>query len=87
MTRRESARFQVTGPAQVMTGEYALHTVVTSPATGDEKFTAGYQAIEYPHIQRRQVIKPAEVKIRVIDVKTALGFNVGYINGTGDQVP
>jgi LmbE family N-acetylglucosaminyl deacetylase len=82
-----SARFQVNLPAQVTTGEYALHAVVTSPATGDEKFTAGYQVIEYPHIQRRQVIKPAEVEIKVIDVKTAPGIGVGYINGAGDQVP
>lgn len=82
-----SARFQVTPPAQVTTGEYTLHAVVTSSATGDEKFTSGYQAIEYPHIQRRQVIKPAEVEIKVIDVKTAPGISVGYINGAGDQVP
>ncbi|HUO29770.1 MAG TPA: NEW3 domain-containing protein, partial [Bryobacteraceae bacterium] len=81
-----SARFQVTPPAAVTTGEYTLHAVVTSPATG-EKFTTGYQAIEYPHIQRRQVIKPAEVEIKVIDVKTAPGISVGYINGAGDQVP
>jgi len=81
-----SARFQVTPPAEVTTGEYSLHAVVTSPATG-EKFTTGYQAIEYPHIQRRQVIKPAEVEIKVIDVKTAPGISVGYINGAGDQVP
>src|SRR5207302_4872524 len=52
-----SARFQVTAPAQVKTGEYTLRAVVTSQATGDEKFTTGYQEIEYPHIQRRQVIK------------------------------
>ena len=82
-----SARFQVTPPAQVTTGEYTLRAVVTSPATGDEKFSAGYQVIEYPHIQRRQVIKPAEVEIRVIDVKTTPGISVGYINGAGDQVP
>ncbi len=43
--------------------------------------------IEYPHVQRQQVIKPAKVEIKVIDVKTALGINVGYINGAGDQVP
>ena len=82
-----SARFRVTPPAQVTASEYTMHAVVTSPATGDEKFTTGYQAIEYPHIQRRQVIKPAEVEIRVIDVKSAPGISVGYINGSGDQVP
>lgn len=87
MTRRETARFQVTPPAQVTIGEYTFHAVVTSPATGDENFSAGYQAIEYPHFQRRQVIKPAKVEIKVIDVKTTPGISVGYINGAGDQVP
>jgi hypothetical protein len=82
-----SARFQVTAPPQVKTGEYTLHAVVTSQATGDERFATGYQEIEYPHIQRRQVIKPAEVALKVVDVKTIPGIRVGYIIGVGDQVP
>ena len=79
--------FHVIAPAQVKTGEYTLRAVVTSPATGDEKFTTGYQEIEYPHVQRRQVIKPAEVALKVVDVKIVPGIRVGYIVGVGDQVP
>jgi hypothetical protein len=82
-----SARFQITAPAQVKAGEYTLRAVVTSPATGDEKFAYGYQEIEYPHVQRRQVIDPAETALKVIDVKVAPNLNVGYIVGVGDQVP
>lgn len=82
-----SARFDVTAPAQPKTGEYTLRAVVTSEATGDENFTSGYQEIEYPHVQRRQVIKPAEVALKVVDVKTVSGLRVGYIAGVGDQVP
>jgi LmbE family N-acetylglucosaminyl deacetylase len=82
-----SARFTVTAPAQAKAGDYALRAIVTSDATGGEKFTDGYQEIEYPHIQRRQVIKPAEIALKVIDVKTAPNLNVGYIEGVGDQVP
>jgi LmbE family N-acetylglucosaminyl deacetylase len=82
-----SARFQITPPAQVKAGDYSLRAVVTSPATGDEKFANGYQVIEYPHIQRIQVIKPAEIPLKVIDVKTVPNLNVGYIVGVGDQVP
>ena len=82
-----SARFEITAPAQVKTGEYTLRAVVTSPAVPNEKFTDGYQAIEYPHVERRQVIKPAETDLKVIDVKTVPGISVGYITGVGDQVP
>ncbi len=82
-----SARFMVTPPAQVKTGDYALRAVVTSSVTGDQRFANGYQDIEYPHVQRRQVIKPAEISLKVIDVKTAPNLSVGYIEGVGDQVP
>ena len=82
-----SARFRVTAPASVKVGEYPVTAVVTSSVTGDEKFSSGYQEIEYPHVQRRQVIKPAVVSVKVIDVKTVPGLNVGYVNGVGDQVP
>jgi hypothetical protein len=82
-----SARFQVTAPAGVKIGEYKLKAIVTSQATGGEQFANGYQEIEYPHIQRRQVIKPAETTLKVVDVKVAPSLNVGYIVGVGDQVP
>jgi hypothetical protein len=82
-----SARFVVTAPARVKTGAYTLRAVVMSPAAGTERFTAGYQEIEYPHVQRRQVIKPAETAVQVVDVKVAPGLKVGYVMGVGDQVP
>jgi hypothetical protein len=82
-----SARFMVTPPPQVKTADYTLRAVVTSPQSGDEKFTNGYQEIEYPHVQRRQVIKPAEIALKVVDVKTVPNLSVGYIEGVGDQVP
>jgi hypothetical protein len=82
-----SARFRVTAPVHLAIGAYPVRAVVTSPATGEQKFTVGYEAIEYPHIQRRQVIKPAVTSVKVIDVKTTPNVKVGYIVGVGDQVP
>jgi NPCBM-associated, NEW3 domain of alpha-galactosidase len=79
-----SARFQITTPAQTKIGEYTLRALVTS---GGETYANGYQEIEYPHIQRRHVIKPAEIALKVVDVKTAPNVNVGYVVGVGDQVP
>ncbi len=82
-----SARFEVTAPRQARTGAYTIRAVVTSPATDNETFTVGYQDIEYPHIERRQMIKPAETTVKVVDVKSVPNLTVGYIVGVGDQVP
>jgi LmbE family N-acetylglucosaminyl deacetylase len=82
-----SARFDVTAPAQAKVGQYALRAVVSSPSIPNATFSEGYQVIEYPHIQRRQVIKPAEAALKVVDVKTTPNINVGYVVGVGDQVP
>jgi hypothetical protein len=82
-----SARFLVTAPAQAKVGEYTLRAVVRSPAFEGRQFANGYQEIEYPHIQRRQVIEPAETALKVVDVKTVPDVSVGYIAGVGDQVP
>ena len=82
-----TARFLVDAPANVKLGDYALRAVVTSTATGATRFATGYQEIEYPHVQRRQVIKPAEASMKVVDVKTVPNISVGYVVGVGDQVP
>jgi hypothetical protein len=78
-----SARFKVTAPGVRKPGEYTLRAVVTA---GETKFTSGYQEIEYPHVERRQMMKPAEASLKVVDVKLAPGLSVGYVVGAGDQV-
>lgn len=82
-----TARFVVDAPPNVKVGDYGLRAVVTSTASGATRFTTGYQEIEYPHVQRRQVIKPAEASVKVVDVKTVPNISVGYVVGVGDQVP
>jgi LmbE family N-acetylglucosaminyl deacetylase len=82
-----SARFQITAPSHVKTGDYTLRAVVTSPAAPGKTFADGYQVIEYPHVERRQVMNPAETSLKVIDVKTVPNLSIGYIVGVGDQVP
>ena len=82
-----SARFIVTAPVAAKVGQYSLKAVVTSPSVPGEKFSTGYKEIEYPHVERRQVIEPAETNLKVVDVKVTPGINVGYVDGVGDQVP
>jgi len=82
-----SVRFVVSVPAAVKEGEYRLRAVVTSTATGAERFAKGYREIDYPHIERRQVIDPAETAFKVMDVKVTPDIRLGYVVGAGDEVP
>jgi hypothetical protein len=82
-----SARFAVTAPPTATVGTNVITAVVTSDVTGAQSFSSGYQEIEYPHVERRQVIKPATTTAKVVDVKTVANVKVGYVMGVGDQVP
>jgi GlcNAc-PI de-N-acetylase len=83
-----TSRFTVAPPAAVRPGDVELTAEVTaSEGAANGTFTAGYQAIEYPHIQRRHKIIPATSRVKVIDVAVAPSLAVGYIMGVGDQVP
>jgi len=82
-----SARFQITAPAQLKMGDYPLRAIVTSPSFPNQQFESGYEVIEYSHVERRQVMKPAETALKVVDVKTVPNLSVGYVVGAGDQVP
>jgi LmbE family N-acetylglucosaminyl deacetylase len=82
-----TVRFVVTVPANIRPGEYKMQGLVTSAAAGTDRFSSGYQEIDYPHIERRQVIKPAVTSLKVMNVRVAPNIRVGYIVGVGDQVP
>ncbi|MGE5198681.1 MAG: PIG-L family deacetylase [Rhodospirillaceae bacterium] len=80
----EPVRFTVTPPRGAKPGSYAIKAVVTSEG---ERFTNGYQVIEYPHTRRRHLIRAAEAALEIIDVAIAPRLNIGYVMGVGDQVP
>jgi hypothetical protein len=86
-----TVRFTVTPPAAPALGELALKAEATAAKapdlTGSEQFTQGYQVIEYPHIQRRHKVIPAETTVKVVDVGVAPGIKLGYVMGVGDLVP
>jgi len=42
--------------------------------------------VAYPHIQTHRYYTPAEARVLVLDLKT-VPLNVGYIMGSGDEVP
>lgn len=79
-----TVRFTVAPPARTKPGEYAVRAVMTA---GGDRFDLGYQAVEYPHTQRRHLVHAAAARIKVVDVSVPAGLNVGYVMGVGDQVP
>ena len=53
---------------------------------GAARYTQDLQTIAYPHIQTHRLYAPALARVRAFDVKVA-PVTVGYIMGSGDQVP
>ena len=49
-------------------------------------FSSELQTIAYPHIQTHRLYRPATVAAQIVDVKVA-PVRVGYVMGSGDQVP
>jgi hypothetical protein len=80
----EAVRFTVRPPRGTKPGAYPVRAVLTS---GGERFTNGYQVVEYPHTRRRHLLRAAEATLKVLDVAIAPRLNVGYVMGVGDQVP
>jgi LmbE family N-acetylglucosaminyl deacetylase len=78
-----SVAFTVTAPAGRKPGafEIAAEAVVNGIAHRTD-----LQTIAYPHIQTHRVYSPARAVAQVFDLKTA-AVNVGYVMGSGDQVP
>jgi LmbE family N-acetylglucosaminyl deacetylase len=54
--------------------------------TDNKRFDKDETIIDYPHITKQMVLKPAESKCIRIDLKTS-GDAIGYIMGAGDEVP
>jgi len=79
-----AARFTVTPPRGAKPGAYTLKAVV---ASGADRFTGGYQVVEYPHTRRRHLTNVAEATLKIINVSVAPRLQIGYVMGVGDQVP
>ncbi len=80
----QTVRFTVRPGPKAALGEYVVTALASA---GPETYGTGYQIVEYPHIRRRQLEIPASVAVKVMDVRLAPGLNVGYVMGTGDEVP
>jgi hypothetical protein len=51
-----------------------------------QTYHRGFHRIEYDHIPVQTIFPPAQVRVVLLDVKTA-GKKIGYIPGAGDSIP
>ena len=79
----EPILFSVT-PSAVQSGAYTLKAVARC---GDHSYETGWQSVGYPGLVPYNMYKPAQLKTRKVDVKLAPGLRIGYVMGTGDNVP
>ena len=80
----QTVRFQIRPANNTAPGEFHVRALVSA---GGQTFTRGFQVIEYPHIRRQHIYEAADATLKVLDVKTAPNLTIGYVMGTGDQVP
>ena len=80
----QTVRFNVRPGAKTPLGDYVVGALAS---TGPQRFETGFQVVEYAHTRRRQLEIPASIAVKVMDVRLATNLNVGYVMGTGDEVP
>jgi hypothetical protein len=73
----------VTTARDAAPGRYSLKAAAVS---GERVYDLSMQTVSYPHIQTHRMYAQAGEQVRVLDLKVA-PVKVGYVMGTGDQVP
>ncbi len=73
--------FQLVSDKDAQSGSAIAEAVV-----GDKVINTGRVLIDYPHISPQMIFPKAEIKLVRVDLKKA-GDSIGYVMGSGDQVP
>ncbi len=74
----------VVHPGRLTEHSYLLKAVAESQG---HRFDSGYETAGYPGIIPYPLYRPAQDTVRGVDVRVAPKLNVGYVMGTGDDVP
>ncbi len=82
-----TARFEVSAPAADLRGNHEASEFRAVATFGGKQFSTGYQVIDYPHIQTRYLFRPAEASLLRVNVAVAPDLKIGYIMGSGDEIP
>ena len=79
----QAAEFKVRAPADVKPGQFTIEAAVKN---GDIQSKRGAQIIEYPHIGKTYMVKPAELSIQAFDLKVPEKLKVGYVSSGFDHI-
>lgn len=79
----ETVTFQVT-PRDMRAQSYDIKAVAEC---GGKTYEEGYRLVGYPGLRPYPYYRAAAYKAVGVDVKTAPGLRVGFLPGTGDDVP
>jgi LmbE family N-acetylglucosaminyl deacetylase len=71
-------------PGQLTGQDYEIRAVAQ---TGNYHFSEGITTVGYPGLRPYYLYRPATYRLHAVDVKVPHDLNVGYIMGTGDEVP
>ena len=63
------------------------YEVRAAAKAGENEYREGYEVIAYPHIEPRHLYRGSSSVVQVAPVDLPDDLRVGYIMGTGDQVP
>ena len=71
-------------PGIIQPGE---HAITAAAQYNGHTYEEGYRLVGYPGLRPYPLYKPAVYNAVGVDVKTASGLHIGYLPGTGDDVP
>jgi LmbE family N-acetylglucosaminyl deacetylase len=79
--------FEVKPPAGVQDTSTPAIAIQAEADSGGHTYQSGWQRIGYLGLRPCNQYRTAEIKTRAVEVKVAPGLRVGYVMGTGDNVP
>ena len=79
----ETVSFQVR-PGGVQEKPYQIQAVATCDG---REYSSGYEQIGYPGLRPYNLYRPAEYKTTGVNLKIAPGLKVGFVPGTGSELP
>lgn len=75
-------RFSVTPPPNA-----APAMLQATARSNGREYRTGFTTVGYPGLRPANLYRPATMQVRPVDVRVAPGVRVGYVAGTGDEVP